>query len=83
MAQEIWLCDNRTVGKYVGEINDFKMHLREQMTLNESDAAGGGGKKRSKAVLKVVPLAPKRLGGESEAQFPVLKKAPLLPTPLR
>eukprot|EP01035_Chromulina_nebulosa_P018741 gene18741-24506_t len=31
VAKEIWLCDNRTVMKFAGEISDFKMRLRGQM----------------------------------------------------
>ena len=31
VANEIWICDNRTVSKYNGEISDFKMKIRRQM----------------------------------------------------
>ena len=31
VAKEIWICDNKTVSKYLGEISDFKMHLRRQL----------------------------------------------------
>eukprot|EP01036_Dinobryon_divergens_P030673 gene30673-39951_t len=33
VAKEIWLCDKRTVTKYVGEISDFKIQLRRQMQM--------------------------------------------------
>lgn len=42
VAKEIWFCDNKTVMKFVGEISDFKMQLRNQMQKNnliEGDAA--------------------------------------------
>lgn len=35
VAREIWLCDNKTVSKFVGDIGDFKMHLR-QLAQNSS-----------------------------------------------
>jgi energy-coupling factor transporter ATP-binding protein EcfA2 len=31
VAKEIWLVDNKTVSKFVGDIADFKQHLRSQM----------------------------------------------------
>jgi ABC-type multidrug transport system ATPase subunit len=31
VAKDIWMCDNRTVTRFVGEISDFKMHLRREM----------------------------------------------------
>jgi ATP-binding cassette subfamily F protein 2 len=31
VAKEIWMCDNRKVTKFAGEIGDFKMQLRRQM----------------------------------------------------
>lgn len=33
VAKEIWMCDNRTVSKFQGDISDFKMQLRRQMQL--------------------------------------------------
>ena len=34
VAKEIWMVDNKTVTRFVGEINDFKMHLRREMQRN-------------------------------------------------
>ena len=51
------MCDNKTVTKFVGEINDFKMHLRRQMmrdNLIESDAKT----LKDAPAIKFVPLAP-------------------------
>jgi hypothetical protein len=42
VAKEIWLCDKRTVTKYLGEIDDFKMQLRRQ--LESDNLIEGGGK---------------------------------------
>ena len=59
VAKEIWICDNRTVSKYLGEITDFKMHLRRQMHLQDGDG------KVALAPLPVVPLTSKPLGTQS------------------
>jgi energy-coupling factor transporter ATP-binding protein EcfA2 len=71
VAKEIWLCDNHTVAKYVGEINDFKMQLRNQINNNEA----GNGKKEKLPVAPLVPKSKMQLGGPPE---PVLTVAPLL-----
>jgi len=40
VAEEIWMCDNRTITRYQGRIADFKMELRAQMnSQQELDAA--------------------------------------------
>eukprot|EP01035_Chromulina_nebulosa_P040187 gene40187-54340_t len=52
VAKEIWLCDKRTVTKYVGEISDFKIQLRRQMQMEN---------------LIDVPLAPKKAYSGSSA----------------
>ncbi|KAJ1415980.1 P-loop containing nucleoside triphosphate hydrolase protein [Ochromonadaceae sp. CCMP2298] len=73
VAKEIWLCDNHTVSKYVGEINDFKMQLRRQMEL-DSEEGGGAGKK---AELLIAPLGAKRmLGSDPQVELTI---APLKP----
>ena len=33
VAKEIWICDNKTVGKYHGDIQNFKMDMRSQMGI--------------------------------------------------
>lgn len=67
VAKEIWLCDNKTVAKYVGEISDFKMHLRNQIT----------GDNRKAEVLNVVPLVPKKMSLGPLEPIPTI--APLAP----
>lgn len=57
VAKEIWLCDNRTVAKYVGEIADFKMQLRRQMKIDSDGAA---------VEIQVVPLVSKKLSSYSD-----------------
>jgi ATP-binding cassette subfamily F protein 2 len=60
VAKEIWMCDNKTVTKFTGEISDFKMHLKREMVKNnliDADAS-----MRNTAPVDVrsmfVPLAP-------------------------
>ena len=57
VAQEIWMCDHRTVKKFPGDIRDFKMKLRRQMNLEEGGAAAAASAK-SLAPPKTAPLAP-------------------------
>ncbi len=33
VAKEIWICDNKTVAKYHGDIQNFKMDMRSQMGI--------------------------------------------------
>lgn len=69
VAKEIWLCDNRTVVKYLGEISDFKMHLREQILANET-----GSKKKGSLGLLVAPLVPKQFATAEPAKKKVVAK---------
>lgn len=84
VAKEIWVCDNRTVCKYTGEISDFKMQLRRQMNLSASD--------RNEGKSMLVPLVPPKSGAnairESEeilrarqelAQMNIKKAEPTVP----
>ena len=78
VAKEIWMVDNKTVRKFVGEINDFKMHLRKQMM--KSNLIEGGVADKEHVHKKVedmfVPLAPMKTYGEAA---PTLKVAPPAP----
>jgi hypothetical protein len=53
VAREIWMCDNRTVTKYSGEISDFKMRIRRQM-LKDNLIDGD----KSLAQVPIAPLLP-------------------------
>ena len=35
VANEIWICDNKTVTRYNGNIENFKMDMRAQMGIDE------------------------------------------------
>lgn len=70
VAKEIWLCDNKSVMKYCGEISDFKKLLRKQMSLDS------GSKGPS---IRVVPLAPKKNFSSSSEPVPTMAP-PAVPT---
>jgi ATP-binding cassette subfamily F protein 2 len=71
VANEIWMCDNKTVTKYVGDIADFKMRLRAQVL--------GDGKAASNLDSTCfVPLTPLKPGQSSKVAMLV---APPLPAP--
>mmetsp|Transcript_6947 Transcript_6947/g.7276 ORF Transcript_6947/g.7276 Transcript_6947/m.7276 type:complete len:684 (-) Transcript_6947:1435-3486(-) len=57
VAQEIWVVDNNTVMKYVGEIADFKMQIRAQM--QKSNIMQGSDAITNAKAPVLVPLAPK------------------------
>lgn len=67
VAKEIWICDNKTVSRYLGEISDFKMHLRRQIQSDGKDIAA----------LPIAPLAAKALGPAVKAP----SIAPPIPKP--
>lgn len=47
VAKEIWLCDHKTITKYQGDIQNFKMDMRVQLEL-EDDSKGSKGSKGGK-----------------------------------
>lgn len=63
VAKEIWMVDNKTVTKFVGEINDFKMHLKAQLR-HAGVIEGGGAAKGPAPKIQFVPLAPLKTYGE-------------------
>ena len=75
VAKEIWLCDKRTVSKFVGEISDFKKYLRGQM---QKDGMMDG-KKDAVGNYKIVPLAPKKNFSAMDDDIPDI--APILELP--
>ena len=57
VAKEIWICDNKKIEKYKGDILNFKMDMRAQMgiegnqvgTLKEGGEAGSSPTKSQRA----------------------------------
>ena len=73
VAKEIWMCDNKTVTKFVGEIADFKLHLRQEMAKSGLIEGGTSKKDIPASKPRFVPLAPLKTFGD---QGPDLKVAP-------
>lgn len=48
VAKEIWVCDNKTITKYKGDIQNFKMDMRAQLHLEDE----GKGNKSSQGKLR-------------------------------
>ena len=60
VAKEIWICDNKTIEKYKGDIMNFKMDLRKAQGLGDDggklkgDASVKAGAKQAKPKVKKV-----------------------------
>ena len=78
VAKEIWMCDNKTVMRYQGEISDFKMQIQQQLE-KDSLIEAGTTKKKSFSTEKgplFVPLgAPRKYGNEPTKTFTVAPPA--------
>lgn len=55
VAKEIWICDNKTIEKYKGDIMNFKMDLRKAQGIED----GGSGKLKGDASVKAGAKKPK------------------------
>lgn len=62
VAKEIWLCDHKTITKYQGDIQNFKMDMRVQLEL-EDESKGG---KSSKGKLRGDASVLKKTDDEKE-----------------
>ena len=78
VAKEIWMCDNRTVTKFVGEINDFKMLLRRQMMKDNLIESDGKAVSSHQPAIQFIPLAPSKSFGSVVGAAP-MTIAPALP----
>ncbi len=80
VAKEIWMVSDKTIRKFVGEINDFKMYLRQQMMKSKLIEGSSADKAHSakRMVDMFVPLAPLKTYGEAAPQ---LKMAPKIAPP--
>jgi ABC-type multidrug transport system ATPase subunit len=72
VANEIWICDNKTITKYQGDIQNFKMDMRAQMgienntsnlrgdasVLKKDDEAAAPAKKKATTTAKTVSKTP-------------------------
>eukprot|EP00531_Pseudo-nitzschia_arenysensis_P006544 CAMPEP_0116122348 /NCGR_PEP_ID=MMETSP0329-20121206/4167_1 /TAXON_ID=697910 /ORGANISM="Pseudo-nitzschia arenysensis, Strain B593" /LENGTH=816 /DNA_ID=CAMNT_0003616191 /DNA_START=73 /DNA_END=2520 /DNA_ORIENTATION=- len=75
VAKEIWICDNRTIEKYKGDIMNFKMDMRQQMGI-ESE-----GKLQGDASVKATSKPKKEIKPKKEPKLEVV--APKAPAPAK
>ena len=56
VANEIWICDHKTITMYKGDIQNFKMDMRAQMHLDDDKDGKGksGGKSKLRGDASVV-----------------------------
>ena len=75
VAKEIWICDNRSITKYKGDIMNFKMDMRQQMGIEEE-----GKKLRGDASVKTTDKAKKEKPKKPEPKLEIVApKAPPAP----
>lgn len=78
VAKEIWMCDNKTIMRYQGEISDFKMQIQQQ--LEKDSLIEAGSRKKEFSTTKgpvLVPLgAPRKYGNEPTKVMTVAPPAP-------
>lgn len=76
VAKEIWICDNRTITSYKGDIMNFKMDMRSQMGIDDA-----GGKLRGDASVKAADKAKASAPKKPEPKLEVVRpKAPVIAT---
>jgi ATP-binding cassette subfamily F protein 2 len=77
VAKEIWICDNKTITPYRGDIMNFKMDMRAQMgmdnTSNSSNKLRGDASVKASEKLKEKP-APKKEEPKLEVVRPTVPK---------
>lgn len=68
VAKEIWICDNKTITPYRGDIMNFKMDMRAQMGIENE-----GGKLRGDASVKATDKPKKEKVKKEEPKLEVVK----------
>lgn len=66
VAKEIWLCDHKTITKYQGDIQNFKMDMRVQLELEDESK----GSKSTKGKLRGDASVMKKTDDEKEKKKP-------------
>jgi len=79
VAKEIWICDNKTIEKYKGDIHNFKMDMRAQMGILGDQKGSGGLKGDASVVKKAGSEEPKPVPKERETKLEVVAPSPPKP----
>lgn len=85
VAKEIWICDNKTIEKYKGDIMNFKMDLRKAQGIDDGgklkgDASVKAGAKKPKPQKKVVSKLSVAKPIKEEVSEPVKEDLPQAPS---
>ena len=85
VAKEIWICDNKTIEKYKGDIMNFKMDLRKAQGIDDGgklkgDASVKAGAKKPKPAKKVVSKLSVAKPIKEEISEPVKEDLPQSPS---
>lgn len=71
VADQIWICDDKTISKYHGDILSFKMDMRREMGIDEAVKLQGDASVKKKAEDALPPKREK----EEEPKLEVIKPA--------
>ena len=74
VAKEIWICDNKRITKYKGDIQSFKLDMRDQMGI------GGQQKGQLRGDASVMKKSDKGAKKEQTKKAPPKKPTPALPS---
>jgi ATP-binding cassette subfamily F protein 2 len=66
VAQEIWVCDNKTITKYRGDIQNFKMDMRAQLDLEDDGKTSKGNKGKLRGDASVMKKTEEQLQQEKK-----------------
>ena len=72
VAKEIWICDDKTITPYRGDIMNFKMDMRRQMGI-DGDGNAPAAKLRGDASVKASEKAKKTAKPKPEPKLEVVK----------
>jgi ABC-type multidrug transport system ATPase subunit len=79
VAKEIWICDNKTITPYKGDIQSFKLAMRAQMGLEDGTKQAPKAL-RGDASVKIKDAStskePKKVATKPKAEAPKPKRAP-------
>lgn len=75
VADQIWICDNKTITKYDGDIQSFKMDMRREMGIDEGIKLQGDASVKKKTEDAQPPKKEKKEEPKLEVVKPTKPKA--------
>ncbi|GAX24078.1 ATP-binding cassette, subfamily F, member 2 [Fistulifera solaris] len=74
VANEIWICDNKTITKYDGDIQSFKMNMRKDLGIDEKVKLQGDASVKKKTEDALAPKKEKKEQPKLEVVKPTRPK---------